>query len=140
MVMTEPTLRQLRTFIAAIEIGSITEAARSLNLTQPAASQQLRELQRTLRTRLLERAENRIVPTAAGAAVLDHARRAHAAIGDLVAIAAAYHVGGLGRVRLGTGATACIYFLPPFWRRRVGACRASESSSKLATRQRSCGA
>jgi DNA-binding transcriptional LysR family regulator len=112
MLMTEPTLRQLHTFIAVIEAGSITEAARSLNLTQPAASQQLRELQRTLGARLFDRAEGRVVPTAAGAAILDHARRAHAAAADIVAVAAAYHAGGRGRVRLGTGATACIYFLP----------------------------
>ena len=112
MLMTEPTLRQLRTFVATIEAGSITEAARSPNLTQPAASQQLRELQRTLRTRLLDRAEGRVVATAAGAAIFDHARRAHAAAADVVAAAAAYHAGGQGRVRLGTGATACIYFLP----------------------------
>ena len=50
--MAQPTLRQLRTFLAVVEIGNISTAARSLNLTQPAASQQLRELERVLRVRL----------------------------------------------------------------------------------------
>lgn len=110
--MPQPTLRQLRTFLAVVEIGSISTAARSLNLTQPAASQQLRELERLFRVRLLERAAGKVQPTAAGMALLDPARRAQAAIDDAVAAVAAHRKGESGRVRLGTGATACIYLLP----------------------------
>ena len=110
--MDTPTLRQLRTFVAAVKRGSVTEAARSLHLTQPAASQQLRELERILGTRLLDRAEGRVVPTAAGQAILASARWAQAAAAELVS-AAAFRSGETGRVRLGTGATACIYLLPP---------------------------
>jgi DNA-binding transcriptional LysR family regulator len=111
--MPQPTLRQLRTFLAVVEIGNISTAARSLNLTQPAASQQLRELERVLRVRLLERAAGKVLPTAAGAALLEPARRAQAAIDDAVAAVATHRSGEIGRVRLGTGATACIYLLPP---------------------------
>jgi DNA-binding transcriptional LysR family regulator len=111
--MQTPTLRQLRTLLATIETGSVTQAARALNLTQPAASQQLRELERILRIRVIDRAEGRATPTAAGAAILDLARRAETAVADLVAVAASYRSGEAGRVRLGTGATACIYLLPP---------------------------
>ena len=111
--MDMPTLRQLRTFVTAVERGSVTEAARVLNLTQPAASQQLRELERILGVRLLDRAEGRLVPTAAGQAVLPPARRAQATIAELVAVAASFRSGETGRVRLGTGATACIHLLPP---------------------------
>lgn len=111
--MAQPTLRQLRTFLAVVEIGSISTAARSLNLTQPAASQQLRELERVLRVRLLERAAGKVQPTAAGVALCEPARRAQAAIDDAVAVVAAHRQGETGRVRLGTGATACIYMLPP---------------------------
>ncbi len=110
--MAQPTIRQLRTFLAVVEAGSISTAARSLNLTQPAASQQLRELERVLRVRLLERAAGKVQPTAAGVALLEPARRAQTAIDDAVA-AAAHRSGETGRVRLGTGATACIYLLPP---------------------------
>src|SRR5579863_341017 len=111
--MPQPTLRQLRTFLAVVEAGGISIAARALNLTQPAASQQLRELERALRVRLLERAGGKVLPTAAGVALLEPARRAQAAVDDAVAVTAAHRTGEAGRVRFGTGATACIYLLPP---------------------------
>ena len=107
-----PTFRQIRTFLAVVDAGGVSAAARSLNLTQPAVSQQLRELERALRVRLLDRAGGRSVPTAAGAALLEPARRARAAIEDAMAAAEAHRAGDVGRVRLGTGATACIHLLP----------------------------
>ncbi len=111
--MAHPTLRQLRTFLAVIEAGGISTAARSLNLTQPAASQQLRELERVLRVRLLERAAGKVLPTAAGVALLEPARRVQAAVDDAMAATETHRTGETGRVRFGTGATACIYLLPP---------------------------
>jgi DNA-binding transcriptional LysR family regulator len=111
--MATPSLRQLRTFVAAVETGSVTMAARSLGLTQPAASQQLRELERLLGARLLDRAGGKLQPTAAGQALLEPARRAQAAAEDAASAVAAYRSGEVGRVRLGTGATACIHLLPP---------------------------
>jgi DNA-binding transcriptional LysR family regulator len=63
--------------------------------------------------RLLERAGGRLVPTAAGAAIIAPAGRAQAAAADVVAATAAHSTGETGQVRLGTGATACIYLLPP---------------------------
>lgn len=110
--MSMPTLRQLRTFVAVVERGSITEAARALNLTQPAASQQLREIERLVGARLLDRAGGRLVPTASGFAALDPARQALAAAAEAAAAAQAARAGRAGRVRLGTGATACIHLLP----------------------------
>lgn len=111
--MGVPTLRQLRTFLAVIEAGSVSAGARALHLTQPAASQQLRDLERTLSVRLLDRAGGKVIPTAAGQALVDPARRAQAAADDAVAATAEHRRGDAGRVRLGTGATACIYLLPP---------------------------
>ena len=111
--MATPSLRQLRTFLAAVETGSVTIAAQSLGLTQPAASQQLRELERVLGARLLDRAGGKLLPTAAGQALLEPARRAQAAAEDAASAVAGYRSGEVGRVRLGTGATACIHLLPP---------------------------
>lgn len=111
--MASPTLQQLRTFAAAVDTGTISGAALALNITQPAASQQMRGLERAVGLRLLERAGGRVQPTSAGDAFLVHARRAMASVGDALATAAAYRDGDAGRVRLGTGATACIYLLPP---------------------------
>jgi DNA-binding transcriptional LysR family regulator len=110
--MAHPTLRQLMTFLSAVETGSVTVAAKSLHLSQPAASQQLRDLERTLGLRLLDRAKGRIIPTRAGEAILEAARRARSAAEDIVAAANEFRDGEAGRVRLGTGATACTYLLP----------------------------
>jgi DNA-binding transcriptional LysR family regulator len=111
--MSAPSLRQLRSFLAAVETGSVTLAARSLGLTQPAISQQLRQLEQTLGARLLDRAGGKLLPTAAGQALLEPARRAQAAAEDAASVVAAFRSGETGRVRLGTGATACIHLLPP---------------------------
>ncbi|MBL6080773.1 LysR family transcriptional regulator [Belnapia sp. T18] len=111
--MHDPSLRQLRTFLLVVETGGVTTAAQALGLTQPAASQQLRELERIMGVRLLERVAGRAVPTAAGRALVEPARRAQAAVEDARAVAAAHRLGEVGRVRLGTGATACIHLLPP---------------------------
>ena len=111
--MRAPTLRQLSNFVAAVETGSLSAAARTLGVTQPAASQQVKELEHALSTRLLQRGSGRVRPTAAGEVVLAQARRVQAAIDDLLAAAAAFQDGEMGRLRLGTGATACIHLLPP---------------------------
>ncbi|SDE29100.1 DNA-binding transcriptional regulator, LysR family [Belnapia rosea] len=111
--MHDPSLHQLRTFLSVVETGGVTSAAQALGLTQPAASQQLRELERIMGVRLLERVAGRAVPTAAGQALVEPARRAQAAVEDARAAAAAHRLGEVGRVRLGTGATACIHLLPP---------------------------
>ncbi len=111
--MTSPTLRQLRALLEVIQSGSISEAARALNVTQPAASQQIHALERMLGGRLVERAGGRVIATAAGAAVLGPARRAIAAAEEAAAAARVHKSGGAGRMRLGTGATACIHLLPP---------------------------
>jgi DNA-binding transcriptional LysR family regulator len=111
--MRTPTLRQLTNFVAAVETGSLSAAARTLQVTQPAASQQVKELERALAARLLQRGGGRVRPTAAGEVVLDRARRVQAAVDDLLAAAAAFQGGEVGRLRLGTGATACIHLLPP---------------------------
>jgi DNA-binding transcriptional LysR family regulator len=98
--------------VTVVETGGVSAASRRLGVTQPAASQQLRELERALRVRLLDRAGGRSLPTAAGQAVLDPARRVLAAIADSQAAASVHRLGEVGRVRIGTGATACIYLLP----------------------------
>ena len=110
--MKLPTVRQLRTFLAVAESGSVSIAARALGLTQPAASQQLRELERVLAVRLFERSNGRSIPTPAGRALLDPARRAQAAAEDAVAATAEERLGEEGELRVGSGATGCIYLLP----------------------------
>ncbi|HYM72523.1 MAG TPA: LysR family transcriptional regulator [Stellaceae bacterium] len=106
-------LDHLEAFAAVVELGSFSAAATRLNLTQPAISFQIRQLERRLGVRLVERIGRRAQPTAAGLDLLPHIRRIDEAAAS-AAEAMAYHTHGIaGRVRLGTGATACIYLLPP---------------------------
>jgi DNA-binding transcriptional LysR family regulator len=110
------SLDQLRTFAAVIARGSFSAAAEALHLTQPAVSLQIRELERRLGVTLVERVGRRAAPTAAGRDLLPHVRRIDEAVEGALAAVARHRAGGAGRVRLGTGATACIYLLPPILR------------------------
>jgi len=58
---------QLRAFAEVISLGSFSAAAERLNLTQPAISQQVRQLELRLSLKLIERVGRKARPTAAGA-------------------------------------------------------------------------
>jgi LysR family transcriptional regulator for metE and metH len=67
-------MRHLRLISAIGELGSMTAAARALNLTQPALSHQLRELESRLRSPLFVRTGRRMVLTPAGEQLAQIAR------------------------------------------------------------------
>ncbi|MEK1853451.1 MAG: LysR substrate-binding domain-containing protein, partial [Phyllobacterium sp.] len=80
--------------------------------TQPAVSLQLKLLEQRLGVRLIERVGRRARPTVAGLDLLTYARRM---IKESIAAEEAMtpHRGGsIGRVRIGSGATASIHLLP----------------------------
>jgi DNA-binding transcriptional LysR family regulator len=58
----------LRAFVAVVESGSVTDAARLLNLTQAAVSQQLKRLEELFGTQLFERRHKALALTEAGRA------------------------------------------------------------------------
>jgi len=68
-------LQQLHTFCAVIKEGSMTSAAQKLFLTQPAVSQQIRQLEEDLKVNLLVRGSRRTKPTPQGALLYDYASR-----------------------------------------------------------------
>ncbi len=106
-------LDQLITFATVVEHGGFTEAAGRLGLTQPAVSMQIRNLEERFGVRLVERVGKRALPTAAGRDLLPFIRRLREEM-EAAAVAMGRHrAGQVGRVRIGTGATACIYRLPP---------------------------
>jgi LysR family nitrogen assimilation transcriptional regulator len=64
-------LRELRYFAAAARTGNLGQAARDLNVSAPAISQQLRKLEDELGTQLLVRHSRGVTPTPAGACLLE---------------------------------------------------------------------
>ncbi len=68
-------LRQLESFLAIAEEGSMTAAAKRCHLTQPAISQQLKLLEDELGERLFHRLTRGMELTAAGQIVFDAAQR-----------------------------------------------------------------
>src|ERR1700738_3849140 len=67
-------LRHLRYFVAVVEAGSLTVAARKLHTSQPSLSRQIRDLEEEIGAGLLTRGARGIELTPAGRAFLDHAR------------------------------------------------------------------
>ena len=59
-------LRQIQYLVAMYEEGSVTQAARRLNIVQPAISQQLSKLEAELGQQLFHRTPKGMVPTKAG--------------------------------------------------------------------------
>src|SRR5205807_3345447 len=118
--MRRLSLDHLQTLSDVVELGSFSAAARRLNLTQPAVSLQIKQLEGRLGVRLIERIGRRAHPTAAGRDLLDHVKRVRAAVAGALDAMACHREGGISRVRLGTGATACIYLLPPVLRELRG--------------------
>jgi DNA-binding transcriptional LysR family regulator len=76
----------------------------------------MKQLEGRLGVRLLDRVGRRAGATAAGEELLAHARRIEGAVTAALEAMNRHSRGTAGRVRLGTGATACIYFLPPVLR------------------------
>ncbi|ADU35720.1 LysR family transcriptional regulator [Variovorax paradoxus] len=105
-------LDQLKSFGLVIETGSFSAAADRLGLTQPAISLQVRQLERRLAVRLIERVGKRARATPAGMELLRHAHHIETAVDNAIDALADHASGVTGRVRLGTGATACLHFLP----------------------------
>ncbi len=111
---------QLRAFADVVELGSFSAAAERLHLTQPAVSQQVRQLELKLEVKLIERSGRRARASAAGIELLAHVRRIEADMAAALDAMERHAKGALGRVRIGTGATACIHLLPPVLRELRG--------------------
>lgn len=62
----QPTLRQIELFKAVIEIGTLSRAAQALNISQPAASKLLTNLEADIGLELFERRRGLLTPTERG--------------------------------------------------------------------------
>lgn len=67
-------LRQLRYFVAIVDHGSLSRAARVLHIAQPALTQQVRQLEEELEAQLLHRSAQGVIATDAGKTFYEHAQ------------------------------------------------------------------
>jgi LysR family hydrogen peroxide-inducible transcriptional activator len=106
------TLRQLRYLAALAKHGHFGRAAEACNVTQPALSMQIRDLERTLGVQVVERRPGEVMLTDVGREVARRGEDVLAASRDLVDFAR--HRGGLltGRLTLGVIPSLAPYLLP----------------------------
>lgn len=108
----EPTLKQLRAFVAAAEAGQFTRAAERLGLSQSAVSTLINQLERNLSLRLFDRHTRLLRLTQSGAEVLAVARRAIGDIDNMIENARELNTLSRGRVAIASGTLQAALLLP----------------------------
>lgn len=105
-------LRELRAFVAVVEEGGMSAAARRLHLSQPAISQTIHNLERRLRVELLVRTSGGVSTTPAGTALLTEARDLISRHQEVAASIAQHHAAANNTVRVGVPLGLPIGLLP----------------------------
>ncbi|HEY4372004.1 MAG TPA: LysR family transcriptional regulator [Burkholderiales bacterium] len=100
----------LHSFLLTVDAGSMSEAARRLDLTPAAVAQQVRALERELGTPLLLRAGRTVAPTEAGHRLAERARALLREFGNLKA--AVNEEDAAGELRIGAINTGLLSLLP----------------------------
>ncbi|RVW03528.1 hydrogen peroxide-inducible genes activator [Rhodococcus spongiicola] len=108
----QPTLSQLRAFVAVAEYRHFGTAASRLNVSQPTLSQALASLENGLGVQLIERSTRRVLVTAAGEQLLTQAKLILDAADGFVAAAAGVGDSLVGPLRIGLIPTVAPYVLP----------------------------
>lgn len=103
---------QLRTFIAVVDHGSFSEAARALGISQPAVTMQIQALEADIAATLLDRGYRKVLLTEAGHALLPHARKVLAEIDDARHSIDAVSTTVSGRLAVAASTTPGQYLLP----------------------------
>jgi DNA-binding transcriptional LysR family regulator len=106
-------LNHLRVFHAVAAASSLTAAARELQISQPAVSRQLSDLEDALGMQLVDRLRRGIRLTAAGRALADHATRIFGLEQTAEAELAALRGVERGRLSIGASTTIGSYLVPP---------------------------
>lgn len=110
--MNNLTLKQLRYFEAVANQKHFGRAAQVCNISQPAISVQIKELEETLGQILFERRARQICLTSFGEQFAIRVRPILRAVDDLSDLARTSHEGLVGKLRLGVIPTIGPYLLP----------------------------
>lgn len=105
------TFRQLRLFLALADTGSVSAAARQLHITQPSASDQLKEITNTVGLPLYQVISKKVYLTDLGKELALTARRIHDEWGNFTQLRDATRGLNHGRLKVAAVSTAK-YFIP----------------------------
>ena len=107
------SLKQLRYFAAVARFSHFGKAAEFCNVTQPALSMQVRELESGLALKLFERRQQGVHLTDVGREILERAQNILTAVRDLDDFAHHHERVLTGKLRLGVIPSLAPYILPP---------------------------
>jgi DNA-binding transcriptional LysR family regulator len=93
-------LKRVRTFVTVAELGSVSQAALRLHITQPALSRQIHDFQQELGLKLFDRVGRRLVLTSEGEQMLAHCRTLLTCTGSLGERAQALRSGDTGVLKI----------------------------------------
>jgi DNA-binding transcriptional LysR family regulator len=112
IVLNRLKLRPLLIFYRVLQNHSIVHAARELNLTQPAVTKAVRELEQQLGTTLFERSNRSVTPTEYGLLLGERIKSVLAELRYLTDELNAFKTGNYGHVVVGTQISASARLLP----------------------------
>ena len=133
-VKTELELRHLRVFVAVVDSGGHTRAARSLGVSQSTVSETLISLERTLGTELFRKGTKGLALTRSGEALLPNARRILAQTSELVSQLAGVTTEVKATLTVAAVESISTYVLPP----RLAALQKKWPSVRLEVATRVC--
>ena len=110
--MARVEIRIISYFLAVVEAGSLTAAAKRLDLTQPALTKAIRRLEDETGAALFVRGARGVVLTAFGQSFLRHARTVRTTMADAADELDALREGRAGVVRFGAGAPWLMEIVP----------------------------
>ncbi|MDB5948822.1 MAG: transcriptional regulator, LysR family [Massilia sp.] len=106
-------LTDMRLFLTVLECGSLTQGARAMHLALASVSERIAGMEAALGAPLLERNRRGVRATAAGEALVRHARAILGQVEQMRGELRTYATGLKGRVRLLSNTAAMAAFLPP---------------------------
>jgi DNA-binding transcriptional LysR family regulator len=105
-------LNHLAVFHAVAQAGSMTGGAERLDISQPAVSKQVQELEHALGVPLFDRVGRRVYLSRAGEVLADYARRLFALAREAEEAMADVRSAGRGKLVIGASTTIGTYLLP----------------------------
>ena len=110
----EPSLRQIRYFIAAANAGQVSKAAMDVNVSQSAITTAIKTLEELIGTPLFERHSSGVALTYEGNLFLEHARHIIESVEEAIRLPRRIREDVKGSINIAVSYTIAGYFLPPF--------------------------